>query len=144
MVTVDRIQKKELKELSLLYNQLGSSNLYIEKLNREFDKIASNNNYFLLGIKENNRLIGSALTIICLDLFNDCRPFMIVENVVIDKENRHKGYGTILFNKIENIAKRYNCYFIMLLSNKKRTKSHKFYKKIGYDNNSLGFKKYLS
>lgn len=143
MVKVEKIKASELEQLSKLYCQLVNKESLMEKMIESFYKIDNSPNYYLLGVKEENKLIGSAMAIICYDLVKDCRPFMVIENVIIDKDYRGKGNGGILLKKIEEIAKENNCYYIMLLSNKNRIKSHHFYTKHGYSCDNIGFKKYL-
>ncbi|WP_069649969.1 GNAT family N-acetyltransferase [Caloranaerobacter ferrireducens] len=144
MVSIESIKESELDDLSLLYEELTCKKSDMDKIYNVFSTIKNNPNYFLLGVKYYNKLIGSAMAIICNDLTGECRPFMVVENVIIKKEFRQKGFGKKLFEHIENIAKRHNCYFIMFVSNIKRVGSHKFYEKLGYNSkNNLAFKKYL-
>ncbi len=144
MVRVEKIMQDELEELSLLYYQLANKVSNIDIFKDIFYEIENNRNYFLLGVKIDDRLIGTAMAIVCYDLFFECRPFMIVENVVIDEKFQRKGYGTILFEEIEKIASENNCYYIMLLSHRKRVESHKFYMKLGYSSeDNFAFKRYL-
>ncbi|EOD01552.1 GNAT family N-acetyltransferase [Caldisalinibacter kiritimatiensis] len=143
MVTVEKIKKKELNSLSKLYSQLVNEESIMSNMIKAFNSIENNPNYYLMGVKLNQKLIGSAMAIICYDLVRECRPFMVIENVIIDKNYRGNGYGGTLINKIEDIAKKKNCHYIMLLSNKNRAKSHKFYSKHGYNCDNIGFKKYL-
>ena len=145
MVKVEKIKESELEKLAELYYQLGNKESDIYKMKTVFKMINNNPDYYLLGVKTNGLLVGTAMTIICRDLFFNCQPFIVIENVIIDKEYQRKGYGSLLFSKIHNIAKENKCYYIMLLSNRKRQTSHEFYKKMGYESDdNLAFKKYLS
>lgn len=144
LIKIEKINQAELDELSLLYYDLVKKESIKNKMIGSFQKINQNPNYYLLGVKTDDKLIGSAMAIICYDLIGECRPFMVIENVIIAKDYRGKGYGSILLKKIEDIAKEHNCYYIMLISNKNRKNSHKFYKKLGYNcDSNVGFKKYL-
>ncbi|WP_427339682.1 GNAT family N-acetyltransferase [Caloranaerobacter sp. DY30410] len=144
MVKIENVKESELEDLSLLYEELTCKKSDMNNIYKVFSTIKDNPNYFLLGVKYYNKLIGSAMAVICNDLTGECRPFMVVENVIIKKEFRQKGFGKKLFEYIENIAKSYNCHFIMFVSNIKRVSSHKFYEKLGYNSkNNLAFKKYL-
>lgn len=144
MTTVERISSNELEKLSMLYYQLDEMESNLKKMKNAFLNIENNPDYYLLGVKFGKELVGTAMAIICYDLYCECKPFMVIENVIVDKEYQRKGYGTILFNEIESIAKTRDCYFIMLLSNRKRNNSHRFYRKLGYvSDDNLAFKKYL-
>nr|WP_243414882.1 GNAT family N-acetyltransferase [Sporosalibacterium faouarense] len=144
VVVIEKINESDLDSLSALYRQLGGKESNKEEIEKVFHLIDSNPDYYLLGIKNETKLVGSAFAIICNDLYYQCKPFMVIENVIVDEKHQRRGYGTILFEKIEQIAKKHKCYFIMLLSNKKRNSSHKFYRKLGYiGDESIAFKKYL-
>ncbi len=144
MILVEKIKEDDLWQLSKLYSELVEKKSSITKMMKVYSKLNKDSNYYLLGLKINDKLIGSAMTIICYDLTMNCRPFMVVENVIIANKYRNNGYGTVLFNKIENIAKKYECYYIVLISSKKRNKFHGFYKKLGFNSkDNLAFKKYI-
>lgn len=144
MVKVEKIKESELEELSKLYFQLGNKESNKYKMKDIFKIINNNPQYFLLGIKNEEVLIGTAMVIVCNDLFFNCQPFIVIENVIVSEKHQRKGYGSLLFKEIDRIAQENNCYYIMLLSNKRRQNSHEFYKKMGYkSNDNLAFKKYL-
>lgn len=144
MVKVEKIKESELEELSKLYFQLGKKESNKYKMKGIYEKINNNPQYYLLGVKNDGVLIGTAMVIVCNDLFFNCQPFMVIENVIVSEKHQRKGYGSLLFKEIDRIAQDNNCYYIMLLSNKKRHKSHEFYKKMGYkSDDNLAFKKYL-
>lgn len=144
MLRIEKVNESELEQLSNLYFQLGNKESNKNKIKDAFQKIDNSTEYYLLGVKKNDILIGTAMVIICRDLFFNCQPFIVVENVIIDKKYHRKGYGRLLFEEINRIAQSNNCYYIMLLSNKKRQNSHEFYKKMGYKSeDSFAFKKYL-
>jgi len=82
--------------------------------------------------------------ILCLDLVGECRPFMIIENVIVSFDYRNKGIGKILFNEIEMIAKALDCYYIFFVSGENRKIVHRFYESAEYNKDKVkGYKKYL-
>jgi GNAT superfamily N-acetyltransferase len=56
---------------------------------------------------------------------------MIIDDLVVDKNYRGKGYGSTLFDWIVDYAKKNNCQAIELSSSVKRYRAHKFYMKKG-------------
>ncbi|AKA69552.1 GNAT family N-acetyltransferase [Clostridium scatologenes] len=145
MITISRITYDDLNDLSNLYEQLLGKKANFEKFRDKFALINSDKNYTLIGAKDdNNNLVGSLLGIICQDLGGDCKPFMVIENVIVKNNCRGRGIGKLLMSFIEGIARREECYFTMLVSAFSRKGAHKFYESIGYDNDVVkGFKKYL-
>ncbi|EET85081.1 GCN5-related N-acetyltransferase [Clostridium carboxidivorans P7] len=145
LITISRITYDDLNDLSNLYEQLLGKKANFEKFRDKFALINSDKNYTLIGAKDdNNNLVGSLLGIICQDLGGDCKPFMVIENVIVKNNCRRMGIGKVLMSFIEGIARREECYFTMLVSAFSRKGAHKFYESIGYGNDVVkGFKKYL-
>lgn len=145
MITIEEITYDDLGELVNLYEELLERKTNLQKFNENFDWINLNRNYILIGAKDDNKnLVGSLLGIICHDLGGECRPFIVVENVVVKNDYRGMGIGKKLMSYIEDFARMRNCYFTMLVSAYKRKDAHKFYESIGYDNDVVkGYKKYL-
>lgn len=145
MITINRITHNDLSDLSNLYEQLLGKKTNFPKFKDKFAWINSNKNYILIGAKDNDKnLVGSLLGIICQDLGGECKPFMVVENVIVKNNCRRMGIGKTLMSFIEDFARKNDCYFTMLVSAFRRKDAHKFYESIGYNNDVVkGFKKYL-
>ena len=139
-----KIQKEDLLELSKLHEELSDMKSNLNKIEANFALMISNDYYHLIGAKIDSRLVGSLMGILCLDLVGECRPFMIIENVIVSNQYRNKGIGKALLNEIESIAKHNNCYYIFFVSSNIRKEAHLFYESVGYTNDKVkGFKKYL-
>lgn len=145
MITINEIIYDDLSDLANLYEELLERKTNFPKFKESFDLINSDKNYILIGAKDDNKiLVGSLLGIMCKDLGGDCRPYIIVENVIVKSSCRGMGIGKLLMRFIENFDRNKNCYFTMLVSAFRRKDSHKFYESIGYANDVVkGFKKYL-
>ncbi|MDS0526909.1 GNAT family N-acetyltransferase [Clostridium sp. SHJSY1] len=145
MVSIARISTNDLESLADLYKELLYVEANLEKMKNTFQWIDSNDNYILLGARDgNNNLVGSILGIICQDIIGGCRPFMVIENVIVKSNFRNLGVGKILIQYLENYALKRNCSYTMLVSSSYRKESHKFYQAVGYDIDAVqGFKKYL-
>jgi GNAT superfamily N-acetyltransferase len=145
MITIEGITYEDLDDLANLYEELLGRKTNLSKFNENFDWINSNKDYILIGAKDDNgNLVGSLIGIICKDIVGDCKPFMVVENVIVKSGCRRMGIGKALMGFIEDFARMRNCYFTMLVSAFRRKDAHKFYESIGYANDVVkGFKKYL-
>jgi glucosamine-phosphate N-acetyltransferase len=66
-----------------------------------------------------------------------------VDELVIDKSCRGKGYGKTLIDSITKIAKDLKCKRIELDSAFHRKEAHRFYESIGYENRAFLFSKTL-
>jgi GNAT superfamily N-acetyltransferase len=82
--------------------------------------------------------------VVCHDLVGECRPFMVIENVIVSRDCRRQDVGTALMQAMEKIARRRKCYYIMFVSKSRRKEAHRFYESLGYRLDAVqGFKKYL-
>jgi predicted N-acetyltransferase YhbS len=145
MVTVDRITRDDLCELAKLYEELIGKPTDLERMFESFEKIEKSSEYILIGAKdEKGNLLGSILGVICFDVLGECRPFMVIDNVIVKNGFRGLGVGRKLINYMEAVARTRNCYSIMLVSSFRRKEAHEFYEAVGYANDFVrGFKKYL-
>jgi GNAT superfamily N-acetyltransferase len=145
MLTVSYLSAVDLEQLTSLYEELTGTKANMILMKKQFEKIINNPDYILIGVKdEEERLVGSVMGIVCNDIVGECKPFMVLENVIVSEKSRRQGLGLKMVNYIENCAKERNCYYIMLVSLIKRKDAHAFYESLGYKVGVVqGFKKYL-
>jgi GNAT superfamily N-acetyltransferase len=145
MTTIDFVGTSDLTDLALLYEELGVAPSDLRKMAENFEWMRSNIDYFLLGARDkNNKLIGSLLGIICRDISGECRPFMVLENMIVTANCRRGGIGRQLIQEAEVIARKRDCHYIILVSKAQRKDAHRFYESLGYGIGVVqGFKKYL-
>jgi GNAT superfamily N-acetyltransferase len=144
LIIIEEIGTKDLEELSVLMEELSGNNTNYDKMVINYNWIKSNPDYFLLGAKYNNELVGTVMGIICKDIVSECKPFMVIENMVVKSTMRGKNIGKELIKEIERIGREKDCYYTMLVSLKHRKEAHKFYVSVGYSLDTVqGFKKYL-
>lgn len=144
MVLIRRACEKDLKDLADLFGQLTGEKTVMDKMKANFDIIKDRNDYIILGAELDGKIVGTVMGIICKDFVGECRPFMVIENVIVSSDCRGKGVGKKLFEALEKIAAEHQCTYTMLVSRKERVEAHKFYQAIGYGLDVVqGFKKYL-
>lgn len=145
MVTIEEIGADSLTALNVLYSELTGSMTDQAKLTKTFTAIQADSRYILLGAYVDGELLGSMMGIVCQDLVLDCRPFMVIENVVVSARARRQGLGKLLMTAIEEKAHERDCYYIILVSGEKRKEAHVFYEKMGYREEKVeGYRKHLS
>ncbi len=94
--------------------------------------------------EEEGRVIGTSMLTIVPNLSHNGKPWIIVENVVVDDKFRRTGAGKLLMEYIKAKALETGCCKIQLMSDKRRTdEAHKFYKAIGYNATAEGFRMYF-
>ena len=112
-----RAKQKDLEKLlKLLYQLSPSKNGKIIKRQREIFKTILNTNSQEIIVYESNNgaLIGTITLLKRENLTHKARPVAYIENVVVDEQYRNKGIGIQLVKKAIKIAKKWNCYKIIL------------------------------
>ena len=82
--------------------------------------------------------------IVCEELYGECLPFMVVEDVIVDADRRREGIGSALMCELERRAVESNCGYIIFVTESERTDAHRFYESLGYKPDAYrGFEKRL-
>ncbi|HZK86120.1 MAG TPA: GNAT family N-acetyltransferase [Desulfosporosinus sp.] len=134
----------DISELAQLYRQFWNEESCVETMHKQFNKFQKNDLHILISAIENNKLIGSVMGVICEELYGDCKPFLILENMIVDNNYRNKGVGKALISMLEEIATKRNCTQVILVTESNRIDACKFYGSVGYSPQThKGFKKKL-
>ena len=144
MIHIRTLQETDLPQLAVLYEQLVEEPSSPQRMRETFAKLAADPNYRLLGAFEDERLAGSVMGVVCHDLIGDCRPFMVVENVIVSDAFRGKKVGKLLMEELERIARECRCAYALLVSSGFRTEAHAFYEALGYTEDVRGFRRRLT
>jgi ribosomal protein S18 acetylase RimI-like enzyme len=143
-VEIVLIEEQDLPVLAELFQQFWNEESNLEKMQAKFSKLVENPAYILLGAKNAGRLVGFAMGIICEELYGECEPFMVIEDVIVDKNQRRYGVGEALMSTLEKHAVERNCCQIIFITETNRAETIRFYASLGYDPDShTGFKKRL-
>jgi ribosomal protein S18 acetylase RimI-like enzyme len=141
---IRKLTENDLVGLAALYKQFWGESSSLEKMRPTFQRLEKNPNYVLLGADQQNNLVGSVMGIICEELYGDCKPFMVVEDVIVDKRHRRLGIATSLMRALEGHAAEHNCNYIMFVTETDRKDAHRFYESLGYTSDAYkGYKKRL-
>ncbi|PVB60743.1 GNAT family N-acetyltransferase [Labrenzia sp. 011] len=71
------------------------------------------------------------------------RPRVELESVHVRLDQRGTGIGRLMLDKAEELARQADACLLQLTSNREREGAHHFYKRLGYDQSHLGYKKML-
>ncbi len=135
---------EDIPELAMLYKQFWNEDSCIENMQEHFKIMEHNDTHILLSAVEGNHLIGSVMGIVCEELYGDCRPFLVIENMIVGKNHRKQGIGGALFKEIERAAREKNCTKIILVTESDRFDACSFYESLGFNpTGSKGYKKKL-
>lgn len=129
------IKKNELKELLKLYLYLHEDSLPEDggRLQKTWDAICADENHHIIVCEVDGKIVASCVCVIVPNLTRNLRPYAFIENVVTHADYRGRGYATACLDYAREIAKRENCYKMMLLTGAKNEKTLRFYENAGYN-----------
>jgi GNAT superfamily N-acetyltransferase len=114
-----------------------------ERADEIWEAIISNPDRHFLVAEVDGAVVGTADVLIVLNLTHGAQPLAFVENVVVTAPRRGRGIGRALMESAMERAKAAGCYRIQFLSNKDRTRAHAFYRRLGFEPSSEGFRLYF-
>ena len=132
---VREIKENELFDLLELYLNLHESSVpkMTEHLKSVWDTIINDNNHHIIVNEQDGKIVSSCVCVIIPNLTRNVRPYAFVENVVTHSDYRGKGYATVCLNYAKELAKKAECYKMMLLTGSKEDSTLNFYTKAGYN-----------
>jgi ribosomal protein S18 acetylase RimI-like enzyme len=141
---IRRLAEDDLVGLSGLYAQFWGEESSLEQMRATFRRLAENPRYLLLVAEEAGCLIGSVMGIICEELYGECKPFMVIEDVIVDRQHRRAGIGSALMRELERCAMDSGCSYVIFVTETERVAAQCFYASLGYAlDTHKGFKKKL-
>lgn len=142
---ITTLTEADMPGLAELYKAYWNEESNVERMREVFQRIDANPAYLLMGARIGNQLAGSAMGIVCDELYGECHPFMVIEDMVVGSEFRRQGVGSAIMREMERLAVERGCRYIIFVTESNRTGAHQFYASIGYDPDGFkGFKKKLT
>lgn len=132
---VREARKEDLKELLELYLYLHEESVPEPSahLSHTWEQIIQDENHHLIVNETDRHIVSSCVCVIIPNLTRGVRPYAFVENVVTHADFRGRGLALECLEYAKQIAKKNNCYKIMLLTGSKEPKTLNFYKNAGYN-----------
>ena len=93
----------------------------------------------VLGAFRSSKLVGTCTLNVCANLSWSGRPFGIIENIIVSKEERNRGIGKNLLLVASRTAVSKNCYKIALMTQQRTTAVEAFYKSAGFNDHKAGY-----
>lgn len=134
---IREINSGDFDGLMKLYMQLHD-NPFPEKDERVmsvWNEIVNDPNHHIIVAEEEGEIVSSCVCVIIPNLTRGQRPYAFVENVITDENYRKRGLATACLDYAREIAKRENCYKMMLLTGSKNDSTLRFYEQAGYNKN---------
>lgn len=134
----------DIPQLAALYREFWNEDSDVGKMRVQFRKMIDSGSYILLSALEDGRLVSSVTGIVCEELYGECRPFLVAENMIVNSGHRGKGIGAALMAELEQRAVAKGCGQILLVTDTVRLDARGFYAALGFaPDTHTGFKKKL-
>lgn len=114
--------------------------LSLHDAERIFARFARYPDYALYIAEQDGRIVGSFALLIMDNLGHLGAPSAIVEDVVVGPVLQGRGVGRAMMRFAMNRAREKHCYKLVLSSNAKRERAHKFYEQIGFERHGYSFR----
>ena len=89
-------------------------------------------------------VVGAVMLAVLPNLSHHASPWAQMENLVVDESHRCRGVGHALMAWCEATARDAGCYKLQFQSRNHRRDSHRFYRNLGYQALTVGFRRYLT
>lgn len=140
---IETLAESDLPALAHLHRQFWGEDSSPEKMQATFRRLRDDD-YLLLVARYEGQVVGSVMGIVCEELYGDCRPFLLIEDFVVDESRRRLGVGSALMRELERLAAVRDCGSILFLTEAEREGAVRFYGSLGYEHGPYrGFKKRL-
>ena len=128
----------DLESLLALYRQLDKDDdePSMEQSEKAWKEIEKNGNIQYFGAVDGGRVVSTCYAVFIPNLTRGNRGICFIENVVTDREYRHRGLASRVIDMAVEFAKEHHCYKVILQSGKARTDAHRFYESKGFDGES--------
>ena len=132
---VREARKDDLDSLLNLYLFLHEDSIpdHDRHLEDTWELIINDKNHHIIVNEEDGMIVSSCVCVIIPNLTRNVRPYAFVENVVTQRDYRKKGLASACLDYAREIARKENCYKMMLLTGSKDPNTLRFYESAGYN-----------
>ena len=132
---VREAHKDDLDSLLNLYLFLHEDSIpdHDRHLQDTWELIINDKNHHIIVNEEDGMIVSSCVCVIIPNLTRNVRPYAFVENVVTHRDYRKKGLASACLDYAREIARKENCYKMMLLTGSKDPNILRFYESAGYN-----------
>jgi GNAT superfamily N-acetyltransferase len=137
---IRRATAKDSAAVKNLLAQLGYPGLSDAETVQKIDDYSLDNYAILVG--EIDGIVIGFIALHWFDIFHSPGKMGRITAFCTDENVRSKGLGTILLNAAEELVTSQGCTKLEVTSNARRTRTHQFYPRHGYVEDSKRFSKY--
>ena len=124
--------KEDISGILSLQPQVHRSKKSAENSEEILEEIIHSKNCEIVVARQDERVLGSAFIFYHLSPHYG-KPYAIIEDMVVDENQRSGGVGSEIIRKVIELAKKRKSYKIILTSGFDRDEIHKFYERSGFE-----------
>jgi len=141
---IRRLSEEDIESLAILYRQFWGVDSDCAKMRNKFAELQANPKYAIFCATVDGNVVGSVMGTVCDELYGNCRPFLLMEDLIVDKAYREQGIGKALMAELEDYAAEHGCSQIQFITERDREDAIAFYASLGFDSRKhIGFKQTL-
>jgi GNAT superfamily N-acetyltransferase len=143
LIAIRPAERTDLPAVLALYAQPDLDNgqvLPLAEAEHLYARFARYPDYTLYVAEREGRIAGSFALLIMDNLGHLGAPSAIVEDVVVDPELHGEGIGQAMMHFALAEAGKKRCYKLVLSSNAKRKRAHRFYESLGFERHGYSFR----
>ena len=121
---IRRLSEEDIESLAILYSQFWGIDLDCAKMRNKFAELQANPRYAIFCATVDGNDVGSVMGIVYDELYGNCRPFLLMEDLIVDRAYREQGIGKALMAVLEEYAAEHGCWQIQFIINARGAKSY--------------------
>ncbi|MEX0963924.1 MAG: GNAT family N-acetyltransferase [Pseudohongiellaceae bacterium] len=95
----------------------------------------------VLAAYRGSKIVGTCTLNVCANLSWSGRPYGVIENLIVTKDERSRGIGKSLLLFARRLAESKNCYKVTLMTKEKGSDSDSFYRSVGFSSDEIGYQR---
>lgn len=95
----------------------------------------------VLGAYRGEKIIGTCTLNVCANLSWSGRPYGIVENIIVTRDERNRGIGKSLLLFARRMAESKNCYKVALMAEHIGPENESFFRSAGFSEDHAGYQR---
>jgi len=135
MFEIRECRSEDLSGLLYLYTQLHGDPMppINDRILNVWERIMADKGSHVVAGFVDGAMVSSCVINIIQNLTHNQRPYAVIENVITDANERGRGYASGVLDFAREIARKDNCYKIMLMTGSKKDSTLHFYEAAGYN-----------
>lgn len=144
-IIVRAMTEDDLPQVADLYRLFWNDEQDLTRMRALFTALRDSETHIFLVAAIGGTVAGTIMGIVCHELYGACRPFLLMDDLVVHQDHRRRDVGRRLLTALEDLGRGRGCTQVLFVTESNRADSIAFYERCGYDADThQGFKKKLS